>query len=138
MILAFDQSDPYERHAGSASGGQRQKTKSMSDTADPDVLYDAAHQLKEDGNLEAAVEALLKIVADHPGHVQSHLALGVHLQKLGQNDDAVRHASKVTELDPQDAFSWVQLSVIMQRCGKIQEAEDAMAKAHTMKTEAGQ
>jgi len=95
------------------------ETKHMSEaTPDPDDLYDAATQLKDEGNLEGAVEALLKIIADHPEHVQSHLALGVHLQKLGRNDDAIRHASKVTELDPQDAFSYVQLSVIMQRCGK--------------------
>jgi len=110
----------------------------MSDaTPDPDDLYDAATQLKDEGNLEGAVEALQKIVAEHPDHVQSHLALGVHLQKLGRNEDAIRHATKVTELDPQDAFSYVQLSVIMQRCGKIMEAEDAMARAHAIKAEAG-
>ena len=109
----------------------------MSEAADPDDLYDAANQLKEDGNLEQAVEALRKIVADHPEHVQSHLALGVHLQKLGQNEDAIKHASRVAELDPQDAFSYVQLSVIMQRCGKIMEAEDAMAKAHALKAQGG-
>jgi len=113
------------------------EAKLMSDAVDPDDLYDAANQLKEDGNLEQAVDALRNIVADHPEHVQSHLALGVHLQKLGQNDDAIKHASRVAELDPQDAFSYVQLSVIMQRCGKIMEAEDAMAKAHALKAQGG-
>lgn len=108
----------------------------MSETsADPDDLYDAANQLNEEGNLEAAVEALRQIVADHPDHLQSHLALGVHLQKLGQNEAAIQHASKVTELDPQDAFSWVQLSVIMQRCGRIMEAEDAMARSHAIRAQ---
>ena len=106
----------------------------MSETsADPDELYDAANQLKEDGNLEAAVAALQEVVAAHPDHVQSHLALGVHLQKLGQNEAAVAHASKVAELDPDDAFSFVQLSVVMQRCGLIMEAEDAMARAHAIR-----
>ena len=47
-------------------------------------------------------------------------------------DEAIRHAQKVAELDPNDPFSFTQLSVIYQRCGKIQEAEDAMAKAHEM------
>ena len=105
----------------------------MSDSTDPDDLYDAANQLKDAGNLEAAVEALKKIVEDHPDHLQSHLALGVHLQKLGQNDAALEHAKKVAALEPTDAFSYVQLSVIMQRCGLIIEAEDAMAKAHEIK-----
>jgi len=104
-------------------------------TTDADALYDEANALKEAGNLEAAVEALQQIVADHPDHMQSHLALGVHLQKLGQIDAAITHATKVTELDPKDAFSFVQLSVIMQRCGRIQEAEDAMARANAMKME---
>ena len=106
----------------------------MSDSStDPDDLYDAANQLKENGDLEAAVEALLNIVADHPEHVQSHLALGVHLQKLGRNEEAIQHATKVVELDPQDAFSFVQLSVINQRCGLIMEAESAMDRAHALK-----
>ena len=105
----------------------------MSVTADPDELYDAANQLKDAGQLEAAVEALRKIVEVHPDHLQSHLALGVHLQKLGQNDAALQHAKKVAALEPGDAFSYVQLSVIMQRCGRIAEAEDAMAKAHEIK-----
>ena len=109
---------------------------SMSQTsADPDELYDAANQLKEDGNLEAAVVALQEIVDIHPDHLQSHLALGVHLQKLGRNDDAIAHASRVAELNPNDAFSYVQLSVVMQRCGLILEAEDAMAKAHAIRTQ---
>ena len=123
---------------GTQSNAQVTSTEinSMSDiSADPDDLYDAANQLKTDGNLEAAVEALQKIVADHPDHLQSHLALGVHLQKLGQNDAAIAHASKVTELDPQDAFSYVQLSVVMQRCGLIMEAEDAMARANAIRME---
>lgn len=108
----------------------------MSETStDPNELYDAANTLKESGDLEGAVEALQKIVADHPDHLQSHLALGVHLQKLGQPDAAIAHASKVTELDPKDAFSYVQLSVIMQRCGRIMEAEDAMARAHAIRME---
>ena len=108
----------------------------MSDcAADPDDLYDAANQLKDDGDLEAAVEALQQVVADHPNHLQSHLALGVHLQKLGRNDEAIAHATKVAELDPQDAFSFVQLSVVMQRCGLIMEAEDAMARANAIRME---
>ncbi len=97
--------------------------------ANPDKLYDAACKLKEQGNLEGCVEALKSILKTHPDHVHTHLALGVHLQKLGQFDDAIMYAKRVTELNPTDAFSFTQLSVIYQRCGKILEAEDAMAKA---------
>lgn len=98
----------------------------------PDKMYDAANKLKEEGDLEGTIEALKKVVELFPQHLQSHLALGVHLQKTGRLEEAIAHAIRVTELSPEDAFSFTQLSVIYQRCGRIQEAEDAMAKAREL------
>ncbi len=98
--------------------------------ATPDEMYDEAIALNDNGNLEGAVAKLREVLAVDEKHLLSHLALAVHLQKLGQPEEAIGHAIKVTELDPADPFSFTQLSVIYQRCGKIQEAEDAMAKAH--------
>lgn len=135
MIRQLGQGDRYEPHPGRVFRSYTENTDMSDSSVDPDELYDAANALKDSGDLEAAVEALQKIVADHPEHLQSHLALGVHLQKLGRNDEAIAHAAKVTELDPKDAFSYVQLSVIMQRCGRIMEAEDAMARAHAIRME---
>lgn len=100
----------------------------MSET-NPEKLYDAARTLKDQGDLEGCVTALQHILTIDPAHVQTHLALGVHLQKLGRLDDAITHAKKVADLSPDDAFSFTQLSVIYQRCGKIFEAEEAMARA---------
>ncbi|MBL8815602.1 MAG: tetratricopeptide repeat protein [Planctomyces sp.] len=99
------------------------------DSANPDRMYDAAHKLKASGDLAGAVDALKKILEIAPEHVQTHMALAVYQQKLGQLDDAIFHAKRVAELNPTDAFSFTQLSVIYQRCGKILEAEDAMARA---------
>jgi hypothetical protein len=42
---------------------------------------------------------------------------------------AVYHAKKVVELEPDDTFSYTALSVIYQRCGMIPEAEHAKAIA---------
>lgn len=92
-------------------------------------LYDEADRLKEAGDLEAAVAKLQEILAQDENYVLAHSALAVHLQRLGRNEDAIRHANRVTELEPDDPFSYTQLSVIYVRCGKIQEAEDAMAKS---------
>jgi Flp pilus assembly protein TadD len=102
-----------------------------------DSLYDAANKLKEAGDLAGAVEALRQILVTHPDHIQTHLALGVHLQKLGQPEEAIQHATRVTVLAPHDAFSFTQLSVILQRCGRILEAEDAMAKAREIQGQRG-
>lgn len=97
--------------------------------ATADQMYDEAHTLKEQGDLEGAVAKLNEILTTNPDHALTHSALAVHLQKLGQPEAAVNHARKVTELEPGDPFSFTQLSVICMRCGLIQEAEDAMAKA---------
>lgn len=95
-------------------------------------MYDAATQMKEDGNLEGAVEALLKILEVDPDHLHTNMALGVYMQKLGRIDEAIKYAVRVTEIEPNDPFSFTQLSVIYQRCGRIMEAEDAMARAHVL------
>jgi len=95
-------------------------------------LYDEGNALKEQGDLEGAVAKWQEILEQDPDYVLAHMALGVHLQKLGRNEDAIKHAVRVTELEPNDSFSFTQLSVIYQRCGLIQEAEDAMAKAHAV------
>ena len=98
----------------------------------PHTTYDDAIQLKNNGDLEAAIAKLKENVEAHPDHVDSHSALAVYLQKLGQFDAAIEHAKRVCELSPQDSFSFTQLSVIYVKCGKIMEAEDAKAKAHAV------
>ena len=45
-------------------------------------------------------------------------------------EEAIYHAQKVVELEPEDTFSYTALSVIYQRCGRIPEAEEAKARAY--------
>ena len=52
--------------------------------------------------------------------------------RMSQLEEAVAHAERVTQLAPDDPFSFTQLSVINQRCGRIPEAEDAMARAREL------
>ena len=98
----------------------------------PDEIYDEASKLKNAGDHAGAVAKLEEILKTNPDHVLAHSALAVHLQKLGKLDEAVEHAIRVTQLEPNDPFSFTQLSVICQRCGRIQQAEDAMAQAHVL------
>ena len=105
----------------------------MSDDAQtPDKLYDAAVKMKDDGDIEGATEALFKILESSPDHLHTNMALGVYLQRLGRLEESIKYAVRVTEIEPNDPFSFTQLSVIYQRCGRIPEAEDAMAKAHVL------
>ncbi|QDT29944.1 Tetratricopeptide repeat protein [Gimesia panareensis] len=98
----------------------------------PSSLYDEAVKIYESGEVEQAVEKLKEVLAADENYVLAHSASAVYYQKLGKFDEAIEHAKKVTELEPDDNFSYLQLSVICQRCGRIAEAEDALAKAHSM------
>ena len=105
--------------------------------SNPDLMYDEAIALKNQGDLPSAVEKLFEIEKVAPAHSLTHSALAVMLQKLGRYDEAIAHAKKVVELNPRDPFSQSQLSVIYQRCGRIPEAEDALARSRVMSSGGG-
>ncbi|MEW4489646.1 tetratricopeptide repeat protein [Thalassoglobus sp. JC818] len=98
----------------------------------PHEIYDEAIELKNQGDLPAAVAKLKEVLEIDPNHSDTHSALAVYLQRMGDFPGAVEHAKKVCEINPNDAFSYTQLSVIYVKCGMIQEAEDARAKAHAV------
>ena len=95
-------------------------------------LYYAADRLKDSGQLEEAVAKLNEALALDANFALAHSALAVVLTKLARHEEAVAHAKKVCELEPNDPFSFTAMSVTCQRAGKIQEAEDAMARARML------
>ncbi|MCX7392880.1 MAG: tetratricopeptide repeat protein [Planctomycetales bacterium] len=97
-----------------------------------DEQYDDAIRFKDQGDFPLAASKLLDIIKDSPTHSLSHSALAVVMHKLGKLDEAIAHAKKVVELEPNDPFSYAQLSVICQRCGRIADAEDALARNRMM------
>ena len=127
MILSERLNDCIDRHLASDNIGIGKP-----EMADLNELYDAATALRQAGDLKASAAKLNEILEIDANYVLAHSALAVTLQKLGQFDDAIEHAVKVTQLEPDDAFSFTQLSVIYQRCGRIPEAEAAMARSHQM------
>lgn len=94
-----------------------------------DEMYDEADRLKVSGNYADAAAKLQEIVGQDPAYSLAHSALAVVLGKLGRHEEAIQHGLKVTELEPNDAFSFTALSVTYVRAGRIMEAEDAKAKA---------
>ena len=91
--------------------------------------YDEAIELQQQGKLEEAVGKLSALIAEHPDYALGHAALSVFYGKLGHHDEAVEHAKKVCELDPDDSFSFMAMSLICQRAGRLPEAEEAMGVA---------
>ena len=102
-------------------------------------LYNAAMKLKDSGQPQAAVEKLNELLAGNDTYALAYSALAVLYGRLNQHDKAVTNAVRVSELEPEDSFSWTALSVIYQRAFAgtnehryIQLADDAMAKSKSM------
>jgi len=94
-----------------------------------DQQYDEAIALQQSGELEEAVGKLEALLGDHPDYALAHAGLSVFYGKLARHDEAVAHAQKMCELEPDDPFSFVAMSLICQRAGRTAEAETALGLA---------
>jgi tetratricopeptide (TPR) repeat protein len=103
-------------------------------------VYKAGEKLKAEGRHEEACEKFRECLKIDESYVLAHYALAVSCCLTGQYEDAVKHAQRACELEPQDPFSYMSLSVTYQRTFQgtqdpqyIQLAEDAMARSHTLR-----
>jgi Flp pilus assembly protein TadD len=92
-------------------------------------LYEQAEKLKDAGDLEAAAAKCQECLQQDANYALAHSMLAVVLTKLKRHDEAIQHAIRVCQIEPNDPFSFTALSVTCQRAGRIPEAEDAMARA---------
>ena len=92
-------------------------------------MYDEAIAIQQKGNLEEAVGKLRELLGAHPDYALAHAALSVFYSKLEKHDEAVEHGQKVCDLEPEDPFSFVAMSLICQKAGRLQEAEQALMQA---------
>jgi predicted Zn-dependent protease len=94
-----------------------------------DQRYDEAIDLQQAGKLEEALGQLEALIAEQPDYALAHAALSVFYGKLDRPDEAIDHARKVCELEPDDPFSFMAMSLVCQRAGRLPEAEQALAAA---------
>jgi len=106
---------------------------------DVSKLYDEADKLKMEGNLDEAVTKLQEALAIDETYALAHSALAVVLQRQDKHDEAVQHAQRVCELQPDDPFSYTAMSVTYQRAYAgtnnmeyIKLAEDAMERSRQL------
>jgi tetratricopeptide (TPR) repeat protein len=102
-------------------------------------LYDEADRLKDAGQLAEAIAKLEQLLSQQETYALAHSALAVLYGKVQGHEQAIRHALRVCELEPNDAFSFTALSVTYQRAFAgtnhveyIRLAEEAMARAHML------
>lgn len=98
-------------------------------------VYKEAEILKDAGKYPEAIAKMQEVLAIDEGHVLSHLALGILYGKVGEHENAVKHAQRAVELEPHDSYNFTMLSVVYQRAWQatqdykyIQLAEEAKAK----------
>lgn len=107
--------------------------------SDLHTRYNQVEKLLDDEKYDEAIEGLKGLVSEDESFVLAHLALARAYTKTGKHAEAIQHAEKACELEPQDAFNHTALSVTYQRAWAgtqdqtfITKAEDAMAKAHSL------
>jgi Tfp pilus assembly protein PilF len=80
--------------------------------ATPNELYDQAVDLRDQGDKPAAIAKLEEAVSADPCFAIGHGMLAKLYADLAEMDKAITHARKVVELEPEDTFSYMALSVI--------------------------
>jgi Flp pilus assembly protein TadD len=106
------------------------------------ALYDEADKLKDSGKLDEAVNKLREALAADASYTLAHSALAVVLQRLGRHEEAIAHARRACELEPNDPFCFTALSVTYQRAFAgtndmryIRMAEDAMEHSRMLQSQ---
>jgi tetratricopeptide (TPR) repeat protein len=109
--------------------------------ADAVALYDEADKLKDAGQLDEAAAKLQEAIAADAHYALAHSGLAVVLQRLGRHEEAIAHARRACELEPNDPFSFTALSVTYQRAFAgtndmryIRMAEDAMEQSRILQS----
>lgn len=97
--------------------------------ANTETMYDEAIELQQKGDTDGAIARLKTLLESDPNHALAHAALSVFYSRQDQHDEAIDQAQKVCELEPEDPFSYVALSLVCQKAGMITEAEQAMMRA---------
>ena len=98
--------------------------------------FNEAEKLKDQGKVDEAATILEQILAEDDSNVLAHLTLARICTQTGKHEQAVLHAEKACELEPNDSTNFTVLSVTYQRAWAgtqdlkyIQMAEDAMARS---------
>ena len=101
-------------------------------------MYDEAIRLQQEGKAEEAVGRLQALLEQDPGYALAHAALSVFHSRAEKHEEAIEHAQRVCELEPDDPFSFIALSLVCQKAGRIMEAEQAMMQARQVQFSAHQ
>ncbi len=106
-------------------------------------LFNEGEALKDNGKYEEAIAKFNEALEQDEAYALAHFALGVVCGRVGKHEDAVCHAERACELEPNEPFSYTALSVTYRNASQaadnahdnqrfIHLAEEAMARSHTV------
>ena len=105
----------------------------MAELEPVDILYDEAIARHRSGDADAAIEMLRQLLAQNPNYLLAHNALGVLYSRQGKINQAIEHAKRVCEIDPDDPFAFTILSTLCIKNGRREEAEEALMKGNQLR-----
>ncbi|MDO5553312.1 MAG: hypothetical protein Q4G68_06085 [Planctomycetia bacterium] len=91
--------------------------------------YDECIQLKNNGELDKAVEELTQLTKTYPNYALAHLALSVLYHKLGNDDKSLAAVARACELETDNPFYYTAFSAMAIKSGDRAKAEEALMKA---------
>ncbi len=105
------------------------------------ALEDTADALKDEGKHEEAIAEYKKILEKDNDFVRAHLALAILYDKVQDAEKSVYHGERACEIEPNDHFNAVALSITYQKAFEttrdemyIHKAEEAKARAHILQS----
>lgn len=93
-----------------------------------DMYYDAIEKVAN-GDLTGAVADFRSCLAGDPSMLDAMHGLIRTLKDLGELDEAIRVALRLSEIDPDDVLAHTSLSILYQNKGMVPEAEAEATKA---------
>lgn len=96
---------------------------------DANHAMDAGHEALALGDMELAAAHYRKATQLDRTMADAWQSLGMALVKLNQLPEAIESLQTLIQINPRDPLAYSSLSLALGRAGRVQEAEEAAAKA---------
>ncbi|MFP6863183.1 tetratricopeptide repeat protein [Pseudomonas sp.] len=102
------------------------------ETSEIEELFYQGSDLHGEGRLDEALQCFEKCLAIDADYADAILGKAIIMSARERHDEAIALAQRLIELDPEDVLAQTNLSMFHQKAGRIEEAEEAGAKARTL------
>lgn len=96
-----------------------------------ELFYEGA-DLQGEGRYDEAMACFEKCLAIDPEYADALLGMAMVYVAREQFEEAIAVGLRLAELQPDDPLTYTNLSRFYQRAGRIEEAEEAAAKARVL------